>query len=130
MERHREQPAREVLHPDAARTKEARHRNTRMGTAGCGHRQNSGGIKPMSLLRNLVIGLRALFRREKDSKDLDEELDEFLEMAAEDKVRRGMTRGEAVRAVRLEEGSSDMTRGVVHAGGGEAFLEICGQCLR
>lgn len=83
----------------------------------------------MSLLRNLVIGLRALFRRE-DSKDLDEELDEFLEMAAEDKVRRGMTRGEALRAVRLEQGSSDVTREVVYAAKWESFLEICGQDLR
>ena len=84
----------------------------------------------MSLLRNLVIGIRAVFRREKDSKDLDEELDEFLEMAAEDKVRRGMTRGEALRAVRLEQGSSDVTREVVHAARWESFLEICDQDLR
>jgi predicted permease len=84
----------------------------------------------MSLLRNLVIGLRDLFRREKDSKDLDEELDEFLEMAVEDKMRRGMTRGEALRAVRLEQGSSDVTREVVHAARWESFLEICGQDLR
>jgi len=84
----------------------------------------------MSLLRNLVIGLRALFRREKDSKDLDEELDEFLEMAAEDKVRGGMTRGEALRAVRLEQGSSDVTREGVHAARWESFLEICDQDLR
>jgi hypothetical protein len=84
----------------------------------------------MPLLRNLVIGLRTLFRRKKDSTDLDEELDEFLEIAAEDKMRRGMTRGEALRAVRLEQGSSDVTREVVHAARWESFLEICGQDLR
>jgi predicted permease len=77
-----------------------------------------------------VIGLRTLFRRTKDSTDLDEELDEFLEMAAEDKMRRGMTRGEALRAVRLEQGSSDVTREGVHAARWESFLEICSQDLR
>ena len=84
----------------------------------------------MSLLRNLVIGFRTLFRRQKDSKELDQELDEFLEMAAEDKMRRGMSRGDALRAVRLEQGSSDVTREVVHAARWESFLEICGQDLR
>jgi predicted permease len=84
----------------------------------------------MSLLRNLMIGLRTLFRREKDSNDLDEELDGFVEMAAEDKMSRGMTRGEALLTVRLEQGSSDVTREVVHAARWESFLEICGQDLR
>lgn len=84
----------------------------------------------MSLLRSFAMGLRSLFRREKDFRDLDGELDDFLEMAIEEKVTRGMTRAEALRAVRLEQGSRDVTREVVHAARWEAFFEVCGQDLR
>lgn len=84
----------------------------------------------MSLLRNLAVGLLALFRRDKDSSELDEELDDFLEMAVEEKIKRGMSRSEALRSVRLEQGSSDVTREIVHAARWESFLEICGQDLR
>jgi hypothetical protein len=44
METHGERQARKVLHPHGARTKEARRRNTRMGEASGGHRQNFGGV--------------------------------------------------------------------------------------
>ena len=84
----------------------------------------------MALLRSFAMGLRSLFKRDKDSKELTEELDDFLEMAIGEKMKRGMTRGEAMRAVRLEQGSPDVTREFVHAARWEAFFEICGQDLR
>ena len=65
----------------------------------------------MSLLRSLSDGLRSLFRKEQVSKELDEELNGFLEMAAEEKMKEGMSRKDAVRAVRLERGSLDITKG-------------------
>ncbi len=46
----------------------------------------------MSLLTSLSDGLRSLFRKEQVSQDLDEELNGFLEMAAEEKMKHGMTR--------------------------------------
>jgi hypothetical protein len=46
-----------------------------------------------------------LFRKEKVCQELDEELDGFLEMAIEEKMKEGMSRQEAGRAVRLERGS-------------------------
>lgn len=55
----------------------------------------------MSLLRNAASGLRSLFRKELIKRELDEELRGYLDMAAEEKVRRGMNREEALRAVRL-----------------------------
>jgi len=76
------------------------------------------------------MGLRSLLWRNKDSRELTEELDDFLEMAIEEKMGRGMTRAEATRAIRLEQGSRDVTREVVHAARWESFLEICGQDLR
>jgi predicted permease len=84
----------------------------------------------MSLLHNFVFGLRSLFRREEVSKDFDDELNGFLDMAVEEKMNRGMSRGQALRAVRLEQGSSDVTKEVVNAARWESFVEICGQDLR
>lgn len=84
----------------------------------------------MSLLRNFVFGLRSLFRREEVSKDFDDELNGFLDMAVEEKMNRGMSLGQALRAVRLEQGSSDVTKEVVNAARWESFVEICGQDLR
>jgi predicted permease len=84
----------------------------------------------MSLLRSFMMGLQSLFRLESDSRELDEELNGFLEMAIQEKMNRGMTRAEAVRAVRLEQGNADVAREVVHAARWESFFEICGQDLR
>src|SRR5881398_990257 len=56
----------------------------------------------MSLLRNITRGLRSLLRKEQVDRELDEELGAYLEMAAAEKMREGMSRKEAVRAVRLE----------------------------
>jgi predicted permease len=77
----------------------------------------------MSLLRNLADGLRSLILKEHVSKELDEELDGFLEMAAEEKMRGGMTRTDALRAVRLERGSREATKEVVHAAGWESAVD-------
>jgi predicted permease len=83
----------------------------------------------MSWLRNLAMGLGSLLRSQQVSEEFDRELDGFLEMAVEEKIQRGMTRAEALRSVRLEQGSSDVTREIVHAARWESFLEICGQDL-
>ena len=76
----------------------------------------------MSLLRSLLDGLRSLFRKERVSHELDEELNGFLEMAAEEKMKQGMTRKDALRAVRLERGSLEVTKEVVRSAGWESFL--------
>ncbi len=47
----------------------------------------------MSLLRSLSDGLRSLFRKERVEHELDEELNGFLEMAAVEKMKQGMSRG-------------------------------------
>ena len=81
----------------------------------------------MSVLTNLMSGLRALFRKQCVERELDEELRGFLEMAAEEKVQRGMSQKAAVRAVRLERGSLDGTKEVVRTAGWEFFLETLWQ---
>src|SRR5260370_29652170 len=84
----------------------------------------------MSVLRSLSDGLRSLFQKEQVSQELDEELNGFLEMAAEEKIKQGMSRKKALRAVRLERGNLEVTKEVVRAAGWESVLETCWQDLR
>ena len=77
----------------------------------------------MSLLRNIASGLRSLFRKERVSQELDEELGGFLEMATEEKIKQGMSRKDALRAVRLERGSLEVTKEVVRPAGWESLVE-------
>jgi hypothetical protein len=77
----------------------------------------------MSLLRSIAAGLQSLFRKEQVSSELDEELDGFLEMAAEEKMKRGMSRKDALRAVRLERGSLEVTKESLRSAGWESSVE-------
>ena len=77
----------------------------------------------MSLLRNVARGLRSLFRKEQVGRELDEELKGFLEMAAEAKMKQGMSRKDALRAVRLVRGNLEVTKEVVRSVGWEFFVE-------
>ena len=83
----------------------------------------------MSLLRNLASGLRGLFRREQIDRELNQELNTFLEMAVEEKVKQGMSHKDAVRAVRVERGSLDGAKEEVRSAGWETFVETCWQDL-
>ena len=51
----------------------------------------------MSLLRNIARGLRTLFRKEQVDRELDEELRAYQDMAADENMRDGMSRKEALR---------------------------------
>src|SRR5579863_9551971 len=84
----------------------------------------------MSMLRNIASGLRSLLRKERVSQELDEELNAFLEMAAQEKMKQGMSRKDALRAVRLEQGNLEVTKEVVRSAGWESLLETCWRDLR
>src|SRR5882757_1280906 len=84
----------------------------------------------MSFLRNITSGLRSLFRKEQVDRELDEELGAYLEMEAAEKMRQGVSRKDALREVRLERGSLEVTKELVRSGGWEFFLETCWQDLR
>jgi hypothetical protein len=84
----------------------------------------------MTLLRNMASGLRSLFRTERVEGELDEELRGFLEMAAEAKMKQGMSREDALPVVRLERGSPEVTKAVVRAAVWESVVETCWQDLR
>ncbi len=84
----------------------------------------------MSLLRSLSDGLRSLFRKKQVNQELDEELRGFLEMAADEKMKQGMSRKDALRAVRLEQGNVEVAKEVVRSDGWESFVETLWQDLR
>jgi putative ABC transport system permease protein len=71
-----------------------------------------------------------LFRKEQADRDLDEELRAYLEMEAVEKMKQGMSRKDALRAVRLERGNLEVTKEVVRTAGWESVLETCWQDVR
>src|SRR5258707_500475 len=77
----------------------------------------------MSLLRNITSGLRSLFRKDQVDRELDEEVGAYLEMEAAEKMKQGMSRKDAVRTVRLERGSLEITKEVVRSGGWEFLVD-------
>jgi len=84
----------------------------------------------MPLMRTVATGLRSLFRKKRVEKELDEELRDFLDMAAEEKMEHGMSREDALRSARLERGSLEVTREVVRTAGWESIVETSWQDLR
>jgi hypothetical protein len=83
----------------------------------------------VSRLRSLADGLRSLFRKQRVEAEFDEELRAFLQMAAEEKMKHGMSHQDAHRSVRLEQGSADMTKEAVRSAGWESFAQTCWQDL-
>jgi hypothetical protein len=84
----------------------------------------------MSILRTIAQGLRSRLRKKQAGQGLEEEVNGFLEMAAQEKMKQGLSGKEASRAVRLERGSPDITMEEVRSAGWESFLETCWQDLR
>jgi len=82
----------------------------------------------VSFVRRLAGGLRALLRG--NDAELGEELRAFLEMAVEEKVKQGMSREEAARAARLEQGSAEVAREEVATAGSAWFVETLWRELR
>jgi putative ABC transport system permease protein len=84
----------------------------------------------MSILRNLTIGLRALFHKDEVEQEMDEELRGYLDAAVKDKMRLGMSHEQALRAARLEMGSLDGVKEEIRRSGWESALETLWQDLR
>jgi putative ABC transport system permease protein len=84
----------------------------------------------MSFFRNFATSLRSLFRKNQVDRELDEELGAYLEMEAAEKMRQGVSRKDALREVRLERGSLEVTKELVRSGGWEFLVETCWQDLR
>ncbi len=53
-----------------------------------------------------------------------------MEMEATEKMKQGMSRKDALRAVRLEQGTLEITKEVVRSGNWETFVETCWRDFR
>src|SRR6266403_4664975 len=83
----------------------------------------------MSLLRNLAGGLRGLFRKAQVEREMDEELRGYLDTAVNEKMRRGMSREETMRAARIEMGGAESVKEQVRAVSWESLVETLWQDL-
>jgi predicted permease len=77
----------------------------------------------MASIRKITRGLRSLFRKQQVEQELSEEIAVFAEMAAQEKMKRGLSREEALRAVRLESGTVEIAREAVRSATWESFVE-------
>jgi putative ABC transport system permease protein len=84
----------------------------------------------MNIFHKLTGGIRELFRRNKSESELSEELDAYMQNAAEAKVQAGATADQALRAARLEMGGMESVKHQVRAAGWEFALEVFVQDVR
>jgi predicted permease len=83
----------------------------------------------MFALRKFWGGLRALFKKERDDSELDEELHDFVEQRAAAKIQTGLSRQRALREARVEMGSMDSVKEKVRAVGWETAFSSFWQDL-
>jgi predicted permease len=79
---------------------------------------------------NMIGGIRALLRRNQRNVEIQAELQTFLDASVEEKIRRGLSRDEALRSARAEIGSSETVRQKVWSVGWESAAESLWQDLR
>ena len=84
----------------------------------------------MTLLRRLASILRWIVRRDRAERDLDDELQTFVEMAAADTVGDGQTPAEARRQALLRIGGLEQAKEHVRAARHGAWLDEFGRDLR
>jgi hypothetical protein len=84
----------------------------------------------MSFAKSIVSGLRALFHRQQVSQELDEEINSYLAIATDEKVRAGMSPEQAVRAARMQMGNMEVMKDQIHGSGWESVIETFAQDVR
>jgi predicted permease len=84
----------------------------------------------MVALRRFLGGLKALFHKDRRNTEMDEELRGYLEAAAQDKMRAGMSYADAMRAARVKMGSVESVKQKVRSSGWESAAESLWQDVR
>ena len=84
----------------------------------------------MNVFGHLTAGLKELVRRDKTESELSEELNTYLQNAADAKVQAGATPEEALRSARLELGGMETVKHEVRAVGWEFAFEVFVQAVR
>src|SRR4029077_3667702 len=84
----------------------------------------------MGIWKTLSAGVRGLFRKREAEQELDEELRDYLDKSAAEKMRSGLTREEALRRARLEMGGVEAVKESVRAASWETRVETLWTDLR
>ncbi len=84
----------------------------------------------MSFWTNLTGGLRALFRKRESEREMDDELRAWLETATAERIRSGMSPGEARRSAQVEMGSMEFVKDEIRGAGWESSVEAFGRDIR
>jgi predicted permease len=84
----------------------------------------------MTLLHRLTSIVRWIAHRERAEQDLNDELQAFVDMAAEDEVRDGATASEARRRAALQLGGLEQVRERVRSARHGAWLDVAGRDVR
>ena len=84
----------------------------------------------MTLLHRLASIVRWIFRRNRAERDLNDELQAFVDMAAADEVRDGATPAEARRLAVLQLGGMEQAKERVRGGRHGAWLDVAGRDVR
>ena len=84
----------------------------------------------MSILQSVASGVKALVISERRNDEIKEELQGYVEAAVDEKVRRGMTREQALRAANREIGTAETVRHKVRSAGWESTAESLWQDIR
>ena len=84
----------------------------------------------MNAIRNFVLGLRGLFRRQHVERELDDELRTYLDASAAEKISSGATREQGARLARIHMGSLESVKENVRAAGWESFVQATLQDVR
>lgn len=84
----------------------------------------------MSLLRRLTSMVRWIVRRDRVERELDDELQTFIEMAADEQRRGGVADGDARRLAVLQLGGVEQVKERVRGGRHGAWLDRVGQDVR
>ena len=84
----------------------------------------------MNIFRKLTAGLKELMRKEQSESELNEELNAYVQNAADAKVQAGATPEEALRSARLEVGGTETVKHQVRTVGWEFSLEVFVQDVR
>ena len=131
MARHRKQSSRQILCLDRERAEGAQRRDSVMGTPDRGHQSNPGSVTGgIAMLRNLRMGIQSLFQKSRRNREMDEELQGYVEAAAADNVSRGMTQEQALRTARIEIGSMESVKQGVWSVGWESTASSIWMDLR
>ncbi len=84
----------------------------------------------MAFLRNVTRGFHSLFQKESVERELDEELREFVDANAAEKMRSGMGRERAYREAKMELGGMEAVKENVREATWESWIETLASDLR